>query len=129
MKISNTHQRFSEELNESRALTHPQEYLGLNWNAVINFWLYVDGLSEEEIDKIGKSYWALDYDVLKSAEDAAWDSSEEVVGWKVRSAAVQAAYSVSDRFIFYWVTIELIGLHKILEQDKSLIFLKALQQR
>ncbi len=123
VKISKTHQKFSDRLKEPKALTNPEDFLGPNWRDVINFWLYFDTLNEEEIDKIGKSYWVLEKDVLKSAEDAAWDSSEEVVGLKVRSAACWAAYVVTDLVVFDFATNELICHHKLLEQNKTLVFL------
>ncbi len=119
MKISNTHQRFSDLLKEPRSLTNPEDYLGPNWLDVINFWLYLDTLTEDEKRKIRDSYWALDYHVLKSASDASWVAANEVVGDGIR----RSAYVVANWCIFAYATCELIASHKLLEQGKSLVLL------
>ena len=118
MKISKIHQRFSDRLKEPRALTNPEDFLGPNWEDVINFWFYVDTLNQGEIIKTNGRYWALNVVMRESAVRAARDSAEEVVGWKVRSAAWFAAWGV-----FGYVTYELIASHKLLEQGKSPTFL------
>jgi hypothetical protein len=123
MKISKTHQVFSVYLKEPRALTNPEDYLGPNWQDVINFWFYLDGLSEDEKERILDSYWALDEDVRVSAWNDAKDAAKKVVGKKVRDAACDAAYDVTEWCDFVYVTLELLGHHKILEHGKSLTFL------
>jgi hypothetical protein len=114
MKISKTHQDFSEQLNEPKVLTNLEDYLGPNWKDVINFWFYIDTLSENERERIVDSYLDLGEDVRESASDASWCAAEEVVGWKVTSAAWDT---------YGWATLELIAHHKLLEQGKSLVFL------
>jgi hypothetical protein len=126
MKISKSHRRFSEDLKDPKALTNPEDFLGPNWEDVINFWLYVDTLSESEISKIGDRYYALDYIVRGSALDASSVAAGHVVGMKTKAAAWRVAlYLTNDSF--YWVfgdaTWELIGSHKLLEQGKSPTFL------
>jgi hypothetical protein len=123
MKISKIHQSFSDHLGEPKVLTNPEDYLGPNWEDVINFWLYVDTLTKEEREKMSDSYWDLDYDVLDSAENAAWDSSEEVVGEEVANMAWNAALDVTDYSVFGFVTDELLASHKLLEQNKTLVAL------
>jgi hypothetical protein len=126
MKTSKAHQRFFEKLNEPRALTNPEDFLGPNWKDVINFWFYIDGLSEEERRKIGESYWALDGDVLDSAWRAAYNASKDVVEFTVTIAACGASVCRSYgtyRAFFGYATYEVIGHHKLLEQGKSLLFL------
>jgi hypothetical protein len=122
MKISKAHQRFSEELNESRALTHPQEYLGLNWRDVINFWFYIDTLSWGE-KKMNDRYRTLKYYVRLSNIDAVLYAAMEVVGREVRNAAWNAVADVTAYGVFGWITYELISHHKLLEQNKTLVAL------
>jgi hypothetical protein len=124
MKISKIHKMFSDHLGEPKVLTNPEDYLGPNWKDVINFWLYVVTLNEEEIDKIGKSYWTLDDDVRESAIDASSVAAKEVVGLKVRDVAWSAAWDVTDwGSVFAYATCELIASHKLLEHGKSPTFL------
>jgi hypothetical protein len=123
MKISKTHQKFSYLLEEPKALTNPEDYLGPNWKEILNFWLYADGLSEEERVKIGERYWDLDEDVRNSSVNSAINATSEVVLLSVRSAAWNATLVVTYAYIFSFATDELIAQHKLLEQEKSLVFL------
>jgi hypothetical protein len=118
-KISKIHQAFSEELNKPEALTNPEKYLGPNWEDVLNFWIYVDTLSDEERKEMSDRYWELDNVVLDSSYFAARNAAEEVVGEDFRYAAWLAAWFVTGRrVVFGNATEELIGYHKLLEQGK-----------
>jgi hypothetical protein len=124
MTYSKIHQAYSEHLNQPDVLTDPGKYLGPNWEDVLNFWIYVDALSEQEREKMYDRYLALDEDVWDSAWCAAMDAANEVVGWRFRIAAWLAAYSVTGRrAVFGDATEELIGHHKLLEQNKTPTFL------
>ncbi len=133
MTYSKIHFELAKRLNDPNVLTDPKKFLGPNYLQVLIFWSYIDTLSEEERRKMGvsitssqflnNSYYALDEDVLDSAENAAWDSSEEVVGEEVANMAWNAALDVTDYSVFGEATLELIGSHKLLEQGKSPTFL------
>ncbi len=127
MKISKTHQLFSEYLKQPRALTNPEEFLGPNWEDVINFWLYVDGLSASEKNNIlwelEKLYGLKSKSLFNYSWQYVYDISAEVVGPYVRSAAWLATLSANDYGCFSWATYELLAHHKLLEQDKTLVFL------
>ncbi len=113
MKISQIHQRFFEKLNEPRALTNPEDFLGPNWKEVINFWFYVDGLSSDEKLKKCARYLSLNSRLRQLASVAINDVAKEVVGEDVR----YAAYCVNCLSIFGYATLELIAQHKLLEQN------------
>jgi DUF1365 family protein len=120
MTHSKIHQAFSNYLKQPDVLTHPANYLGPNWEDVLNFWIYVDTLSVEEMEEIGQRYWALDEDVRDCAFFAAMDAADEVVGENFKNDAWFAAYDVTgSRVVFSWATYELIGHHKLLEQNKT----------
>ena len=77
MKISTTHKKFAEYLGKPDALENPQDYLGPNASTVLNFWLYLDKLDEEQLRIVGERY--------RSARDAAsvaaaWATCELIVG-------------------------------------------------
>jgi hypothetical protein len=112
MTHSKIHQAFSERLKQPEALTNPGKYLGPNWEDVLNFWIYVETLSEQEKQEMRQRYWALDDYVQNSAVFAACDAAEEVVGEKFRRAASRAVYVVTGESVFGWATLELIGRHK-----------------
>ena len=124
MNISKAHKRFSELLNNSEVLTNPEEFLGPNFEAVLNYWLVLDGLSEEQWKTIKGRYWDFcdnQYSEWDKATDEAEKASEETIG---REFAHDAAWATWDGYVWAarWATRELIGMHKILEQQKPLPF-------
>ena len=124
--ISKSHKRFSEYLKTPRVLENPEEFLGPNFEAVLNFWLILDGLSEEQWRVINERYWAFydeNYSEWDKAINLAIDTSLEVVGWGYAYDAYLAAVVVTKSWAAYLTTRELIGMHKILEaRQKPLTF-------
>jgi carbohydrate-binding DOMON domain-containing protein len=118
MTYSKTHKRFADRLNNQRALERPEDYLGSNWKDVLNFWWFLDGLSEDQWEIVRQRYWALDDDV--------WDAARDVAAWVAAAAAAAfwaACYDVGG--VKYgcpagYATYELIGSHILLEQQKAL---------
>jgi hypothetical protein len=105
MTYSKIHQAFSEHLKNPDVLKNPEKYLGPNWGDVLNFWIYVETLSEQEKQEMRQRYWALDDYVQNSAVFAACDAAEEVVGEKFRRAASRAVYVVTGESVFGWATL------------------------
>jgi hypothetical protein len=116
MKISKTHRRFADLLGNQRSLSHPNEFLGPNWEDVLNFWLYLDTLSEEQFNVARSTYWNLGVDDRISIQNLAQNAACVVTGKHISQSADLAtpgyAGGVAAR--------ELIGSHKILEQGKEL---------
>jgi hypothetical protein len=112
--ISKIHKCFSEYLNNPRVLTNPEEFLGENFEAVLNFWIILDELSEEQwrvVKKRYRSFYNENYSEWCKARDLAIDTSTEVICWYYADLA--AAYAAR----------ELIAMHKILEgHQKPLTF-------
>ena len=125
MKISKTHQRFSECLNNSRVLLNPEEFLGPNFEAVLNFWLSVDDLTGEQWGTIRSRYWDF-YDNQLSewckAATEAINTSRETIRWEFADNAAFAAEGVYGYVAAFHATRELIGMHKFFEQQKPLSF-------
>jgi hypothetical protein len=115
MTYSKTHQRFADRLNNQRALEHPEEFLGPNWKDVLNFWWFLDGLSEEQWKIFRERYAALDPKIRDDACVAACVAA--------RDAAYDAAACVAAAGGAGYATYELIGSHRLSEQEKSLTFL------
>jgi hypothetical protein len=122
MTYSKAHQCFADCLNNQRALEHPEDYLGSNWKDVLNFWWYLECLSEEQWKIVWERYWALDPKIQgaawKAARDAALDAAVDAAAACV--AAGNAAYAALGAG---YATYELIGSHRLLEQGKPLTFL------
>jgi hypothetical protein len=120
--ISKSHKRFSEYLKTPRVLENPEEFLGPNFEAVLNFWLILDGLSEEQWRVINERYWAFydeNYSEWDKAINLAIDTSLEVVGWYYAEKAGYVAYVVTKSAATGWATRELIGMHEILEDHQK----------
>jgi bifunctional NMN adenylyltransferase/nudix hydrolase len=119
MTYSKIHQAFSEHLKTPDVLKNPEKYLGPNFEKVLDFWIYLDTLSNKEKKEMAQSYWALDEEVRNSAFVAAWDAAAEVIGVGFREAAWWAADVVTGKGVFGVATVELIAHHKLLEQNKT----------
>jgi hypothetical protein len=122
MKISKTHKLFSESLNNPRVLSNPEEFLGPNYKEVLNFWLILDDLSQEQWRVVKKRSEAFFWENLSEwdkARDLAIESAKEVVGEDYVYHARGAAWIVAKSGAADWATSELIGMHKILENHQQ----------
>jgi hypothetical protein len=136
MTYSKAHQCFADRPNNQRALEHPEEFLGVNYKDVLNFWWFLEDLSGEQWKIVGERYQALGYEVRDAAwKAAAWDAADAADAW-AGAAAWNAAYDAVGYYAVWNVvpggaaraaaglaTWELIGSHILLEQGKSLTFL------
>ena len=118
MSYSKTHQRFADNLRNQRALSHPEEFLGPNWKEVLNFWLYIDTLSDEQLNMARVLYCNLDVADRVYAENLIWNAacivtSKQISNW---------AYMSTPGLVPGVATRELIGANKILEQGIPLTF-------
>ncbi len=119
---SKSHKRFSERLRNPRVLENPEEFLGENFEAVLNFWLVLDDLSEEQLRVVKERYRAFCSENCSEwlkETDLALAASIEVVGEDCAYLAGYAAYDVTYSWAACWVTRELIGMHKILENHQQ----------
>jgi hypothetical protein len=107
--ISNSHKLFSENLNNPRVLENPKEFLGPNYEEVLNFWLILDDLSEEQWRVVSERYWAF-FDKNRSEWRKATDLAIDASVW---------AADVTNSWAARWATRELIGMHKILEDQQN----------
>ena len=124
---SKTHKLFSGILNNPRVLTNPEEFLGENFEAVLNFWLILDGLSEEQLNNIlvtynffHDQYW----DVWDKITDNVFILSSETIGEVYTQEIGEAAYYFFNDYDLCfpeWATRELIAMHKILEVHQQLL--------
>ena len=139
--FSKAHQNFSNKLQNPEALTNPQNFLGPNYETVLNFWWVIDGLTENQWNEVARRYDALDDAARIAARDAArdaagyaaryaarsaagyaawsaaWDAAWDAAGYAARSAAWDAAWSAA------WdATYELMGMHTLLGDGKDLLF-------
>ena len=124
MKISTIHQKFADYLEKPEALQHPENFLGPNWLTVINFWLFLDTLSKEQLKTVTDCYDAAWWHTRNAARYAAWYdvalSAARPADW---TTAGEAAWGAAFGEAAAWATLEIIGSHILIEQGKSLFFL------
>jgi hypothetical protein len=97
-------------INKQDVLDHPENYLGLNYKEVLNFWFYWDSLSEERRNV----YW----NRVGSLDDETWR--------KVHSNAIELVKEVIDpRFVsrLTEVELELIAASLYIERCISFFYL------
>ena len=122
LDFSKTHQRFAYWFGNPDAIEHPENYLGPNWETVINFWKWIDKLSEEQLEVAYDRYWKASnnsYEEWFTARCTAWDASKDVVGEKVSNAV----WLANPGAVVSRATQELIGMHKLIEQGKQPYFI------
>ena len=137
MKISKAHQNFSTQLQNPEALTNPQDFLGPNYETVLNFWWTIDSLTETQWNEVARRYRALDpaawdaarYAAGYAAMDAAWyaagNAAREAACYAAGSAARDAASYATGYAawsVAWYATYELMGMHTLLDQGKELLF-------
>ncbi len=126
MKISKTHKEFAKRLNKQDVLNRPEIYLGPNWEAVINFWLYLDTLTEEQLKVVGERYVALNkkkrHISISNARVASvtikYEQDAEIAAY----CSVSSTQSVGVKTAAYYATCELLGLDKLLKRGHQPVF-------
>ena len=129
MNYSKAHQNFSNRLENPEALTSPQDFLGPNYQTVINFWWFMDSLSEDQWKEVARRYDALDTAAWNAARAAAKYAARDTAYNAARNAAWDAAWDaarVAARdaagYAAGYATSELIGMHTLLNDGKELLF-------
>ena len=118
MNYSKTHQMLQREYLSDKIDDHPEQYLGPNYETVLNYWWYLESLSE--IAKIDYS----DNSATKPSgynrfiiEQATLLATKQAEAWY----ATQLALNIGEWY--GWVTVELICMHRILDEGKSPFYL------
>jgi hypothetical protein len=141
MNYSKAHKNFSNRLQNPEALTNPQNFLGPNYETVINFWWFMDGLTENQWNEVARRYHALDAAARNAAWAAARDAAGDAAGSAARIAAWAAARDAAGDAAGSaawaaardaagdaagsaagYATYELIGMHTLLDDGKDLLF-------
>jgi hypothetical protein len=120
MNYSKAHQNFSNYLQNPEALTNPQDFLGPNYETVLNFWWTMDSLTETQWKEVARRYDALDYAAGYASWYAAWYAASYAAGYAWYAAWNAAWYAARDAARY--ATYELMGMHTLLDDGKDLMF-------
>jgi hypothetical protein len=121
MKISKIHKKFANRLYPQDTLNHPGDYLGPNWEEVINFWLYLDTLTKDQLWVVEKHCLDLSNGELCIACNRAFNVAKGTTkyAYEASGAVYIGVFRVK---IAAWATLELIGLQKLLEKSYKPLF-------
>ena len=117
MKISKTHEEFAEHLNNPRVIYKPEKFLGPNWKDVLNFWLFLDTLSENQWGVVTERSIAIDVVAQAATREATRftrDLEFYYTGFNPSFGGTKCAAVFATR--------ELTVLHNLLSQNNSLTF-------
>jgi len=120
MTYSKAHLHFANSLLEERhndALFFPEQFLGPNYETVLNYWKWIDKFSSEDFRKRCPRYVSFNISLRELARSI---TSYQAEAWASTCDAHDISYN------YGWVTVELIAMHKILEEGKSLVFVPQL---
>jgi hypothetical protein len=84
--------------------------------------LILDELSEEQLRVVKERDWVFFYENFSEwnkAIDLAIDASKKVIGEDYADYALWAAWDVTKSEAARWATLELIAMHKILEDHQK----------
>ena len=119
MNYSKAHQNFSDYIQNPEALTNPQDFLGPNYETVLNFWTFMDSLTEDQRNEVNRRYSALDRAARDAAGSAAYDAAYDAAEYPgVAGEAAWAAAWYANRD----ATWELMGMHTLLNDGNDLLF-------
>jgi hypothetical protein len=127
IKISKTYPDVLEE---------PEKYLGPNYETILNFWWFVDGLNCEQARILGTAYRETIYEIRSQSykhinehvETKEYQFADDI--WNnVIGACEDKDFSLYDEFEFLmgWITLELMVMHELLDKGLPLLFVQMLK--
>jgi hypothetical protein len=128
MNYSIPHQNFSYRMNAPEALERPEYFLGSNYATILNFWWYLEGLTETQVEIIDRRYRERERVLVKLSPTtrANYASAAAVSHHYIKDAAWNASFGgnfgYSRTHVAGWATYELMGMHLLLQQGDQLVF-------
>ena len=101
-----------EEGAPQDVLTNPEKYLGPRYIEVLDFWLKIENLTQEQLRVIkerDEAFYNENYAEWYKARALVIAASRKVVGWKYADYAGCAAWNVANSGAADKATLELIG--------------------
>jgi hypothetical protein len=119
MNYSKIHQLLRKEYLSDKINDSPDLYLGPNYETVLNYWWYLESLSEiSKIDYSDNSATKpFGYNNFIIEQANLLTNYHQAEAWYV----TQLTLNIGEWY--GWVTIELICMHRILDEGKSLFYL------
>jgi hypothetical protein len=136
MNYSKAHQNFNHHLGgDYPVLSQPENFLGPNYETVLNFWWYIDTLTDQQMDKLGSCCHSSDDYVRQNAWNISREFANTAVGHSNRVATYVSteitpptsrySYNVNHTIAKTCAKLaayELISMDILLEQGLKLFF-------
>lgn len=120
MKISKTHHQLNQYLGRAQSIVKLPNLLGPNYKTILNFWIVLDTLTQEQWSEINTKYQSLPDDTWNDAWAISRVTANRIIGYEpLIYNAVGAA--MSDSPTSGLATWELMCSHVLLEKGKSLV--------
>jgi hypothetical protein len=119
MKLSITHKNFIMQCPDSEV--NPEKSFGPNYQTVLNFWLWLDTLTKEQLLTVGNRNSASTMD-RKSVDDFTKKLVDAELQYKLIHS-IPMSYNGNYRGPALFGTYELIGMQEILYCGKDLNFI------
>lgn len=111
-----------EYRDESAFLADPESFIGPNARTILNFWIFIEGLTPGQWNKIEKDYFNLGRVVSyeREAKNVIGGTADclQLATWKV--PYIKYNFSLTAPIFAAW---ELAAMHKIIEDGKQLFVL------
>ena len=121
MTYSKTHTTFSEKLDDFEVFFDPEKFLGPNWETVLHFWKWIDTLSSQQWNEVSLRFSNLDHNTQYLSWRASLEATDKVIGDDNRVCAFRATHKHYSAAASY-ATFELISMHLLFEESKTLAF-------
>ena len=95
---------------------HNVEELGPNWQTVLNFWIFLENLTEEQCNVVDSRNDEMRYDKRVTVDELTYRSANNVISESVRQAIPFYGSSL-------FATYEIIATQEILDEAGELTFL------
>ena len=109
-ELSTTLEKFCQLLNLNEVPTDFEVYLGTNWKEVIRFWKYLDGLTEQQVEGVFRSYSNSSHVSRQQMQQASYFMTYDPM--KVYRSPAGDAARFKGFEVAAMATYELIGNHK-----------------
>jgi hypothetical protein len=86
MNYSNLHQGVPNKLQSSEVSTEPQNFLGPNYQSVLDFWVLLDTLTKQQWIQVIDRYNALEDSTKVDGGESAWYAAQTIAAAALRAA-------------------------------------------
>jgi hypothetical protein len=116
---STIHQNIVKYFSNNSLFQNPEEVLGPNWKAVLNFWWFIENLDSCKNAKIWQKYYKIEWG---SWAQHLYNICSPVYPYLDLSNCINQEITNKDSYLIFHTTIELIIMDELFQNNQSLIY-------